>query len=414
MTWLPKSVVCLSYYDLPRFRSDALAALILSLQLFPLTIAIAIASGLHPFYGIYCAATAGLLSAAFGDSKIRVSAPNILFVAVASSIVAREGVLGLSLSTLLAGILLVFFGVIGLGGAIQVLPRPVVLGFSTGIAVLVVSQELPDFLGISAQILSAQTLREVPEILRHITQIEPHAVILAIAAFVLIVVCRRTFRHFPAGLMVMAMGALLVKFSHFPVRTIEALCGSNLVALGLHLAGPVRLDLLGRIIAQAFAIAVLVGLESVRAMDLASGLTGERFHPDGELLVQGGVNMASAFGGGLPASGVASYTSENAHVGAQTPVAGILLAVFLVVLLLLITPVVPFIPMPVISAIVLSSVGGIANWREIIPLMKNRRAEAGAWLATSFLTIAADLPTAIAVGMLIALFLYVRKQRLPS
>jgi SulP family sulfate permease len=411
MTWLPKSVVCLSYYDLPRFRSDAFAALILCLQLCPLALAIAIASGLHPFYGIYCAAIAGFLASVFGDSKIRVSAPNILFIAVASSIVAREGVLALSLTTLLAGLLLMFFGAIGLGAAIRVLPRPVVLGFSTGIAVLVISQELPDFLGINSQIPGAQAPSGGLRVLRHITQIEPHAIILAIAALVLIVACRKAFRYLPAGLIVMTTGALLVKLNHFPVRTIGAFCGSNLVPLHLHLAGPVRRDLLGSILAHAFAIAVLVGLESVRAVDLASSLTGEHSSPDGELLVHGGVNVASAFAGGLPASGAFSYTSENAHAGAQTPVAGILQSVFLVAFLLLIAPLVPFTPMPVISAIILANGSGMTNWRELPKLVKGRNLEFGAWLATSFLTVATDLPVAVAAGMLIALFLYVRKQR---
>ncbi|MGA8151393.1 MAG: SulP family inorganic anion transporter [Terriglobales bacterium] len=146
MTWLPKSVVCLSYYDRFRFLSDAFAALVLALQIFPLAIAIAVATGLHPLYGISRAAIAGLLASVFGDSKIRVTAPNVVFVAVASSIVAREGIIALSLSTLSAGVLLVFFGAIGLGAGIRMLPRPVVVGFSTGIAVLVVSHKSPIFL----------------------------------------------------------------------------------------------------------------------------------------------------------------------------------------------------------------------------------------------------------------------------
>jgi sulfate permease, SulP family len=414
MTWLPKSVVCLSYYDLRRFRSDVFAALILSLQLFPLAIAIAIASGLHPFYGIYCAAIAGLLASAFGDSKIQVSAPNIVFIAVASSIVARQGVLGLSLSTLLAGVLLMFFGAIGLGGAIQVLPRPVALGFSTGIAVLVVSQELPDLFGISSQILGDQASRGALRVLQHITQIEPHAAILAIAASILIIACRRKVRYLPAGLIVTIVGALLVKFGHFPVRTIEVLYESNLTPFHLHPIRSFKVDLLGSILAQAFAIAVLVALESLQAMGTASSLTGEHISADGELFVHGGMNIASAFAGGLPASGVSSYTSESADAGAQTPIAGIMQAVFLVVFLLLMAPLVRFIPLPMISAMILASVCGMTNWWEIPQLMKGRRIEAGAWLATSFLTIATDLPIAITAGMLIALFLYVRKHGMPS
>jgi sulfate permease, SulP family len=204
------------------------------------------------------------IASAFGDSKIQVSAPNIVFIAVASSIVARQGVLGLSLSTLLAGVLLMFFGAIGFGGAIQVLPRPVALGFSTGIAVLVVSQELPDLFGISSQILGDQASRGALRVLQHITQIEPHAAILAIAASILIIACRRKVRYLPAGLIVTIVGALLVKFGHFPVRTIEVLYESNLMPFHLHPIQSFKVDLLGSILAQAFAIAVLVALESLQ------------------------------------------------------------------------------------------------------------------------------------------------------
>ena len=179
----------------------------------------------------------------------------------------------------------------------------------------------------------------------------------------------------------------------------------------LHPAGVFRLDLFGSIVAQAFAIAVLVAIESLHAMGLAASLTGERSNPDGELFLQGGVNLASAFVGGLPASGVSSSHVENARLGAQTPVAGILQAVFLVVFLLLAAPLVRFIPLPVISALILSSVFSMTKWQEIPRLMKAPRFEAVAWAATSLLTIIADLPIAIAVGMLIGMFLYIRKLR---
>src|SRR6266851_862503 len=338
MTWLPKFVVCLSYYDRFRFRSDAFAALFLALQIFPLAIAIAVATGVPPLYGVLCAATAGLLASVFGDSKIRVTAPNVVFVAVASSIVAREGILALSLSTLLAGVLLVFFGAIGLGAAIRMLPRPIVVGFSTGIAVLVVSQRLPDLLGIGPQIVADPVPRAALTLIRYPAQIDPHTIILALSTLILITVCRRASRYIPTSLIAITTGALLVKFGHFPVRTIESLFGSDLRSVHLHMAGAFRLDLLSSILAQGFAIAVLVAIESFQAMGLAANLTGERFNSNGELFVQGVVHIASAFAGGLPASGVSSHTFDNARLGAQTPIAGILEAVFLVVSLLLMAP----------------------------------------------------------------------------
>ena len=410
MTWLPKSLVCLGYYDRFRSGSDALAALLLSLQIFPLAIAIAIATGVHPLYGISCAAIATLLASVFGDSKIRVTAPNVVFVAVGSSIVAREGILALSLSTLLAGVLLVFFGAIGLGAAIRMLPRPVVVGFSTGIAVLVVSQRAPDLLGIGSQIVADPIPRAGLTLARYPVQIEPLAIIWAVATLILIMACRIASRHIPASLIAVITGALLVKFGHFPVRTIESLFGSDLTSFHLHPAGAFRVDHLGSILAQGFAIAVLVAIESYNAMGLAANLTGERCNSNGELFVQGGVNVACAFAGGLPASGVSSHTFDNARLGAQTPIAGILEAVFLVVSLLLMAPLFRFIPLPVISVIILSSVFSMTNWQEVLRLMKVPSIEAAAWVATSLLTIITDLPTAIAVGMLIGMFIYIRKK----
>ena len=411
MTWLPKSVVCLSYYDRFRFLTDAFAALVLSLQVFPVAIAIAVACGVHPLYGISCTAIAGLLASALGDSKIRVTAPSVVFVAVGSSIVARGGILALSLSTLLAGVLLVFFGAIGLGAGIRRLPRPVVAGFSTGIAVLVVSQRVPDLLGIGSQLATGRVTREALTPIRYAAQIEPHAIILAVASLILMVGCRKASRYLPAGLIAVTAGALLVKFGYFPVRTIESLFGADLGPFYLHPSDAFRLDLLGSILAQGFAIAVLVAIESFQAIGLAASLTGERFNSNGELFVQGGVNLASAFAGGLPASGVPSHTLDNARLGAQTPIAGMVQAVFLVVMLLLMAPLLRFIPLPVISALILSSVFCMTNWREVFQFMKVPRIEAAAWAAISFLTIVLDLPIAIAVGLLIGMFLHIRKKQ---
>jgi SulP family sulfate permease len=415
MTWRPKFVVCLSYYDRFRFRSDAFAALVLALQVFPLAIAIAIATGVHPLYGISCALAAGLLASALGDSKVRVAGPSVVFVAVGSSIVAREGILALSLSTMLAGVLLVFLGAIGLGAGIRMLPRPVVVGFLTGIAVLIVSQQVPNLLGVSSSMDFHPVPRAVLTLLRYPSQISPLAIILAAATLILITACRIASRHFPVGLIAVAAGALLVKFGHFPVHTIESLYGSDVISFHLLPFESFRFNLLAGILAQGFAIAVLTAVVSLEAMGLAADLTGEGFNLNGELLVQGGVNVASAFVGGLPACGVSSHTFDNARLGAQTPIAGMLRAVFLVVPMLLMAALLRFIPLSVLSALILSSVFRMMNWQEILSLMKAPRIDVAAWVATSLLTIVADLPTAIALGMLIGMFLYIRnKPVIPS
>lgn len=384
MTWLPKSVVCLSYYDLFRFRSDVVAALILALQIFPVSIAIATTAGLPAAYGISCAVIAGFLASAFGDSKIGVSAPNIVFVVVASSIVGRDGIVGLSLSTLLAGVLLIFFGAARFGAAIQMVPRAVVMGFSTGIAVLVVSQQLSKLFRVSSQIAANEVRTGAMMVAQRIVQMDTRAITVAIAALILMMACRRVFKHVPGSFIAIVAGSLLVKVQHLPVRTIDASLGSNLISFQFHATGVLSPGLFSGVLAHAFAIAILVAIESLEAMKLATRLTSEHFNPNGELFVHGGVNIGSALLGGLPASGVSSYTSENPEAGAQTPMAGILRGVFLGVFLLLIAPFVRFIPLPVVSAIILSSVLTMANWREIPQLIKLSRAEAAACVRNLF------------------------------
>lgn len=413
MTWLPKSVVCLRYYDRSRFRSDAFAALLLSLQTFPFAFAIAVSIGVHPLSGIFCAAVAGLLASTFGNSKIRVSAPNVIFVAIASTVVAREGIVGLCLSTLLAGVLLMFFAAIRLGAAIQGFPRPVAVGFTTGIAVLVASAQLPILFGLNPETSTDQVARGALTAIRHITHCEPQALVLAFAALVIIVVCSKTLRHAPAPLIVVAIGALLVRVWHLRVHTVESLHESTLL-FPMHLTRVLAFDSFGRIIGPAFAIAVLVAVESLRTMGVATRLTGESTNPNAELVLQGSANLASAFVGGLPVSGICSDTVENARLGAQTPVAGMLQAVFLVAFLILMAPAARFIPLPLISALIVSNVFSMTNWREIHCLTKGARFELVTWGAISVFTIFADLPIAIAVGMFIAMFLYIRNLQQPA
>ena len=410
MTWLPKSVVCLRYYDRSRFRSDLLASSGLALQVFPASIAIAIATGLPPASGVSCAAIATVVASAFGDSKVRISAPGVVLLAATSTILMRDGVLGLSLATLFAGLVLAFFGATGLGRAIQLLPRPVPVGFSTGISILVVTKELPDLFGSGSQSLASEAGWGLLSTLRDLTQVEVAAVILGISSLAVIVVSKRRSRHIPAGLVTMAVGALLVKLAHLPVRTVGELAVANPTMLHLHLAQALGTGSLRRVLSQALAIAVLVAVESVQAVDLASRHTGEHADPNGELVVQAGVNLATGFAGGLPVCGVSSYSSENALLGAQTPLAGILQSVLLVGLLFLFAPFLPLVPLTVISALIVSSVCMMTHWGELAQAIKPGAVEVGAWLATSALTIV-DLPFGITVGLLIGMFLYIRGQK---
>jgi SulP family sulfate permease len=410
--WLPKSVLCLRYYNRFRFRSDLRAGLILSAQIFPVSIAVAIASGLSPIYGISCAAIAGLFASGLGESKVRISAPNVLFVTVASGIVSEHGVLGLSLSTSLTGIVLIVLAGTGLAAAVPFIPRAIVAGLSSGVAVLVVSGVVSDLFGVRSPIFVSEIHEGVVELLQRASLVSPSATITATATLTLILLCRKVSALIPASLIATSIGVLLVKFHLLHVQTIGSPLGSVVWLFHPFPIGLLRPDFLGGALGPAFAIAILAAFQSLEAMDLAGSLAGERHSSKVELFIQGGANIGSSLFGGLPISGSYVHTATNVRSGAQTPVAGMLLAVFLPAFFCLALPFVPSIPLPVISGILLSSVCTMSHWREIPRLVKLSRSDACAWLATALLTIASDLLTAIAVGMLIGMFLYIQKHRL--
>jgi sulfate permease, SulP family len=370
--------------------------------MFPVCLAMAIACGVNLRSGIYSAVIAGVLTSVFGASKIQISAPSLLALTAASAIVRGGSVRSLSLSIMLVGALLVLLAVTGLGAAFRFIPRGVVLGLSTGVGILIIAGSVPNLLGVTAR----------STLVHPVAAISLPAAILAIATVVLITTCRKTSARIPAGLIAMATGALVVKLWHIPVQTIGA--HPLLASLTLHpsFIRLANLDLPGGVLAQAFAIAVLIGIESARTGELATSLTGEQHNPRADLLIHGAANIACSFAGGLPASGSYRYTSVNLDGGAQTPVAGILQSIFQLALVFLAVPFAGSIPVPTLAAILLSSVLAMRHWRDLSGLLK--LSEASACLATSLLTIAADLPTAVAGGMLITIALRIPRQGAPA
>lgn len=396
--WPPKSLVCLRYYDRSRFHSDLTAALSIASEMFPVCLAMAIACGVNPRSGIYGAVIAGLLTSVFGDSKIQISAPSLIALTAASDIVRDGGVRSLSLSTMLAGAVLVLLTTTGLGPVLRFIPRGVVSGFSTGVGVLIIAGLVPNLFGMTGRWPLAHPL----------AAISLPAAILAVATVVLIAACRKASARIPAGLIAMATGALVVKFWHISVQTIGRHPLSASLALHPSFTGLANLNRPGGVLAQAFAIAVLIGIESARASEVATNLTSEQHKPRADLLIQGAANIACSLAGGLPASGSYRYTCMNLHAGAQTPVAGIMQSIFQLALLFLAGPFAGSIPVSTLAAILLSSVLAMRHWRDLSGLLK--LPEASACVATSLLTIAADLPTAVAGGMLITIALRIPRQ----
>jgi SulP family sulfate permease len=361
----------------------------------------AVACGIDARNGIYGAVIAGFLTSAFGGSKLQISGPTLMLLVVASRIVSRDGVRGLSATTMLAGLLLLVLAATGLGSAVRFVPRSVGAGFSTALAVLILGGLLPGLLGNR---MDSST---------NVNWAGAAMIMTAAATLVSIWVCSKISTHIPASLIAMAVGAFLVKFWHLPVPTIGTNHGSAGLWVSFHspVVQSLSPDPAGGIFAQAFAISVLVALEWLQAGNCATSLTGERLKPNVELLIGGAANIASSLVGGLPVCGSCAYTSVNAVAGAQTPVAGILQAMFQLAIFFVAAPFVQFMPLPVMASILISGVLTMQHWRRIPALLKLSRKQILVWLATVVLTIATDLPMAIAGGMLIAMWFSAPKQR---
>ena len=408
--WLPKSVVCLRYYDSFRFRSDVSAALTVALQMFPTSIAMAIMCGLNIRNAVYGAIIAGLLTSMLGRTKIQISAPSLTVLALASSIVSRGGIRDLSLTAMLAGAFLLLLAATGLGAAVRFIPRSVVVGFSTGLAILIITGMLPDLLGITIAIQANNVRSGSAQVMRSLSGISVPAITLASATFILIAACRKISAVIPMSFIAMTIGAISVKFWHIPVDTIGGNHGSAWPSFLFPFDQALNSHLPGWFVAQAMAIAVLITIESLEAGKLTASLTGERQRQRVELFIDGATNMACSLVEGLPASHSCRYTLTNARSGAQTPVAGILQAVFQLALLLLAAPFVQLAPLSVMAAILVMNVVSMPHWGKVLSLMK-LPVQASAWIVTSVLTIATDFPMALACGMLIAMSLHVRRRR---
>ena len=409
--WVPKSVLALKNYSRPDFVADLIAGVTVGLVALPLAMAFAIASGMPPQAGLYCAVIAGFLISALGGSRVQIGGPTGAFVVVVAGIVARYGTDGLFMCTGIAGIFLIFLGVTGLGSAVKYIPRPVVVGFTNGIAVVIASTQLKDFFGLRIEQVPGNFLGRLEAVAQNFRTISYEETGLAVLALALILGCRRYFPKIPGYIVALFVGTALVYFLHLPVQTIGTRFGgipSGLPALKMpHF----HLDLIRPLIAPAITVAMLGAIESLMSAVVGDKLYGhgEKHKPNVELIAQGVANFISPLMGGLPATGAIARTATNIRSGARTPVAGMIHAVTLLAILMFATPVAKFIPLAVLSAILLVVSYNMGEWAEIPELLKLSRLEVATWAATFVLTVFADLTVAVEAGMILAALVFIRK-----
>jgi SulP family sulfate permease len=406
---LPRSVAALRNYDLRKFTADLIAGLTVGLVALPLSMAFGISSGVLPQAGIYTAIVAGFLISALGGSNCQIGGPTGAFVVVISGIVAHHGMDGLFMATLMAGVLLMLLGLTGLGTAVKYIPRPVVIGFTNGIAVLIASTQIKDFFGLRLDSVPGDFLGRMQAVAGAFSTLSPAATATASVALVMILLITRFARRVPGAIVALFLGTGIAWAFHLPLETIESRFGG--IPSGLpHFAIPTfRADLILTLLSPVMTITVLGAVESLLSAVVADRMSGDRHNSNTELFAQGVANVVSPLFGGLPATGAIARTAANIRSGARTPVAGMIHALVLLAILLVAAPLAKHIPLCVLAAILFVVAYNMGEWGEIGEILKLSRADIAVWLTTFGLTVFADLSVAVEVGMILAALLYIGK-----
>jgi SulP family sulfate permease len=391
------------------FAHDVVAGVTVGLVALPLAMAFAIASGLTPQAGIYCAIVTGFIISALGGSKFQIGGPTGAFVVVVAGIVAQHGIGGLFMCTMMAGVMLVILGATGMGTAVNYLPRPVVVGFTNGIAVLIASTQIKDFLGLRIDHVPAEFVPRMAVLAQHAATVTPTAVILGATALAVILVLRRAVPSVPGSIVALLGGTAAVMLFGLDVETIGTRFGGIPGGLPRPMVPEFHAGVIPALLRPALTVAMLGAIESLMSAVVADRMGGDRHNPNVELIAQGAANIASPVFGGLPATGAIARTATNIRSGARSPVAGMVHAATLLVVLLVAAPLASFIPLAVLAAILFVVSVNMGEWHEIPRLLVLTKTDISVWLVTFALTVFADLTLAVEVGMILAALLFIRR-----
>ena len=399
----------LQHYSARAFVSDLTAGVTVGLVALPLAMAFAIASGLTPEAGIYCAIVTGFLISALGGSRFQIGGPTGAFVVVVAGIIAEHGVNGLFMCTMMAGVILIVLGATGMGTAVKYLPRPVVVGFTNGIAVLIASTQIKDFFGLRIAEAPAEFADRMVSLGSHWHTVSTPATILGATALALILVLRRFYPAIPGTIIALVGGTAAVMITGLGVETIGSRFGGIPSGLPDGHIPSFAPELIGPLLRPALTVAMLGAIESLMSAVVADRMGGDRHNPNVELMAQGVANVVSPIFGGLPATGAIARTATNIRSGALTPVSGMIHAITLLVVLLVAAPLAAYIPLAVLAAILLVVSWNMGEWHEIPKLLRLTKTDISVWLVTFALTVFADLTLAVEVGMILAALLFIRR-----
>ena len=407
----PKFFEGLKNYSGKKFVSDLVAGVIVAIIALPLSIALAIASGVSPEKGLYTAIVAGFVISFLGGSNVNIAGPTAAFATIVAGIVATQGLDGLVIATIMAGIILIIMGVCRLGALIKYIPYTITTGFTSGIALTIVIGQIKDFLGLTfAQGTNAiETIEKIEAIGKSINTFNWQALLVGVIGLAVLIVWPKISKKIPGSLIAVVVGVVIVKLFKMDVNTIGDLysISSKLPPFALP---SISVDKIISLIPDAFTIAILAGIESLLSCVVSDGMIGDRHNSNTELIAQGCGNICSALFGGIPATGAIARTAANVKNGGRTPVAGMTHAVVLLLVLVVLMPYAAWIPMPIIAAILFIVAYNMCEWRQFVKICRTATIGDILVLVVTFvLTVVFDLVVAIAVGMILAAVILLKR-----
>ena len=403
----PKLLDTLTGYDRATFGSDLVAGVTVGVVALPLAMAFGIASGVTPEAGIYTAILGGFIVSLLGGSRIQIGGPTGAFVVIVASVIAQHGLSGLFIVTMLAGAILMILAATGLGRAIRFIPRPIVIGFTNGIALLIASTQIKDFLGLAIDSQPTEFWARMHTLGSAIGTTNPVAFALGAVSLALVVAVPRQWPRVPGSIVALVLGTGLVALAGVPVETIGSRFGGIPAGLPTFAVPEFRADLLLPLLPAALAVALLAAVESLLSAVVADSMLGDRHNSNAELMAQGVANVVSPLVGGIPVTGAIARTATNFRSGAKTPVAGLVHALTLLLIVLVAAPLAEFVPLATLAAVLFVVAWNMGEWREIPNIWRLDWADKSVWMITFALTVVADLTLAVEVGMALAALLYI-------
>jgi SulP family sulfate permease len=407
--FIPKLFTALHGYDRHAFVKDLTAGVIVGIVALPLAIAFGIASGVSPEKGLITAIVAGFIISALGGSRVQIGGPTGAFVVVIYGVVEKFGVDGLIVVTMLAGVVLVLMGLAKFGGVIKFIPAPVITGFTSGIAIIIFSSQVKDFLGLKMGAVPAEFFEKWASFGHNISHINPWSIGIAVVSLLIIIYWPRITQKIPSPFVALLLMTAIVQIFKLPVETIGSRFGEIEGAFPMPHVPHVTMAMLKTLMPSVFTVAILGAVESLLSAVVADGMIGGKHRSNMELVAQGVANIASPIFGGIPATGAIARTATNIKSGGRTPIAGMVHALTLLAIMLAFGRWASMIPFSCLAAILVVVAYNMSEWRSFRSLLRAPKSDVIVLLATFFLTVVIDLTVAIEVGMVLAAFLFMHR-----